>query len=340
MTFAIALTVAAASTPPFAALARAVGLVDQPGDDGLKIHRRSIPLSGGIAVVTGGLAAALVAGAVEWTAVAAILVALAVGLADDRRPLPPWIRLALQAGAGVLLAAGGVAVEPLGPLAEAGTVLLVLLCANAVNIVDGQDGLAGGLGAIAAGGLAGTTLLAGGGAGPALAVAGGLTGFLVWNFPRARVFLGNGGAYAAGTALAGLAAALSARAGWPALLAAGLCVGPFALELGFTVIRRLGSRETLTAGDRLHSYDLLSDRVGRTGSTVVSWVLGAASAGLALVVVRLALPAAASIAAGAAVVAGVAALVLWKQRNLRRRYQDPYAEGRMRAHPTPPTVGR
>jgi Fuc2NAc and GlcNAc transferase len=171
-------------------------------------------------------------------------------------------------------------------------------------------------------------------------VAGGLTGFLVWNFPRARVFLGNGGAYAAGTALAGLAAALSARAGWPGLLAAGLCVGPFALELGFTVIRRLGSRETLTAGDRLHSYDLLSDRVGRTGSTVVSWVLGAASAGLALVVVRLALPAAASIAAAAALVAGGAALVLWKQRNLRRRYQDPYAEGRMRAHPTPPTVSR
>jgi UDP-GlcNAc:undecaprenyl-phosphate/decaprenyl-phosphate GlcNAc-1-phosphate transferase len=337
MTFAIALVVAAASAPLFATLARAVGLVDRPDGEGLKIHRRPIPMAGGVAVVSGALVAALAAGAFGWTAVGAILVALGVGLVDDRRPLPVWIRLALLAGAGILMA-GGVGVEPLGPLAEAGTVLLVLLCANAVNILDGQDGLAGGLGAIAAGGLGMASILAGGGAGPALAVAGGLSGFLLWNFPRARVFLGNGGAYATGIALAGLSAALSSRAGWAGLLAAGLCVGSFAFELAFTVIRRLGSRGTLTAGDRLHSYDLLAGRVGRTGSTLLCWVVAAASAGLGLLAVRLPLPGAGAIAGAAGAVAGAAGVVLWKQGNVRRTYQDPYAEGRMRAQQTPPTV--
>jgi UDP-N-acetylmuramyl pentapeptide phosphotransferase/UDP-N-acetylglucosamine-1-phosphate transferase len=338
MTFAIALGVAAVATPLLALIARAAGHVDRPDGDDLKIHRRAVPLSGGVAAVAGTLVAILVAGAVGWAIASAILVALVSGLVDDRRPLPPWIRLGLQAGAGVLLVAGGIRVDPLGPLAEAGTVLLVLLCANAVNMMDGQDGLAGGLGAIAAGGLAGASILAGGDAGPGLALAGGLTGFLVWNFPRARVFLGNGGAYAAGTALAGLAALLSETAGWPGLLAAGLCMGPFAAELSFTVLRRLGSRETLTAGDRLHSYDLLAGRVGRTASTLVFWAVGAASSGLGLLVVGLSGPAGAAIVAAAAAMTLAAGLVLWKQADLRRRHQDPYAEGGMRAHPSPPTV--
>jgi UDP-N-acetylmuramyl pentapeptide phosphotransferase/UDP-N-acetylglucosamine-1-phosphate transferase len=338
VTFAIALVVAAIATPLLAMAARATGHVDRPDAHGLKIHRRAVPLSGGVTAVGGALVAVLVSGEIGWATVAAILVALGAGLVDDRRPLPPWMRLALQAVAGVLLVAGGIELEPLGPLAGAGTVLLVLLCANAVNMMDGQDGLAGGLGAIAAGGLAGASILAGGDGGPALAVAGGLTGFAVWNFPRALVFLGNGGAYATGTALAGLAAALSGTAGWPGILAAGLCVGPFAAEFSFTVLRRLGSRETLTAGDRLHSYDLLALRVGRAGSTLVFWAVGAASAGLGILVVELTGVAGAAVAAGAAAVALAAGLVLWKQRDLRRRYQEPYADGRMRAHPSPPSV--
>jgi UDP-GlcNAc:undecaprenyl-phosphate GlcNAc-1-phosphate transferase len=338
MTFAIAVVVAAIATPLLAMAARAIGHVDRPDGEGLKIHRRAVPLAGGVAAIAGALAAILVVEGVAWAIVSAILLALVSGLVDDRRPLPPWIRLGLQAGAGMLLVAGGIRVEPLGPLAAAGTVVLVLLCSNAVNMMDGQDGLAGGLAAIAAGGLAGASVLAGGDGGPALAVAGGLTGFVVWNFPGARVFLGNGGAYAAGTALAGLAAALSGTAGWPGILAAGLCVGPFAAELSFTVLRRLGSRETLTAGDRLHSYDLLAQKVGRTASTLLFWATGAASAGLGILVVELTGPAGAAIVAAAAGVAITAGLVLWKRSDLRSRYHDPYPEGRMRAHPSPPTV--
>jgi UDP-GlcNAc:undecaprenyl-phosphate GlcNAc-1-phosphate transferase len=338
MTFAIAFVVAAVTTPLLAFVAARAGLVDQPRGDELKIHPRPVPVSGGVAVVAGALVAVLVAGSVGWAIVAAILLSLAVGLLDDVWPIPPWIRFVLQAGTGALLVAGGLVVAPLGPLAGAGTIFLVLLCSNAVNIVDGQDGLAGGLGAIAAGGLAGASMLAGGGGGPALAVAGGLTGFVAWNFPRARVFLGNGGAYATGTGLAGLAATLSETAGWPGLLAAGLCVGPFAAELSFTVLRRLGSPGTLTTGDRLHSYDLLAEKVGRSGSTLVFWGIGAASAGLGVLVVGLTGPAGAAIVAAAALVAAVAGLVLWRQRGLRRPHQDSYAEGRMRAQPSPPTV--
>jgi UDP-GlcNAc:undecaprenyl-phosphate/decaprenyl-phosphate GlcNAc-1-phosphate transferase len=331
MTFLLAFAVAAVVAPLLGRPARALGLIDRPGDDGLKIHRGAVPLTGGVAVVAGALVATLLWGAVPGAAVAALVVALVAGLIDDRAPLPAWVRLPAQAGAGVLLAVGGIEVAPLGALAGAGTVVVVVLCANAVNIVDGQDGLAGGLAAIAALGLAGASALAGAIAGPSLALAGGLAGFLAWNFPRARVFLGDGGAYAAGTALAALSVVLSMGAGWSGLLAAGLCVGPFAFELAFTVLRRLGTRQVLMGGDRGHAYDLLAEGIGRTRSTVASWGIGAASAALGLVVVRLTPAAGAAVVAGAAAVAAVAGLVLWRHRALRRTYQDPYADGRMAA---------
>ncbi len=151
-------------------------------------------------------------------------------------------------------------------------VLATVACCNAVNMVDGQDGLAAGLGAIAALGLA--AVLAAGAFATALplALAGALAGFLVWNRPPARIFLGDGGAYAVGVLLAA-SAAQATSAGWHGLLAAGACLGVFAYELVATIARRLASSAPTVRGDRDHSYDRLAERAGLADDprTVIMW---------------------------------------------------------------------
>jgi UDP-GlcNAc:undecaprenyl-phosphate GlcNAc-1-phosphate transferase len=173
---------------------------------------------------------------------------------------------------------------PLGPLAVAAIVVAAVASANAVNLVDGQDGLAGGLAAVAAGGLA-LLLPAGSDArDAALALAGSLAGFLLWNRPPARVFLGNGGAYAVGVVLAALASQV-ARTSWSGVLAAAVVLGPFAYELCSTVVRRIAGRRSLAIGDRRHVYDVAADRLGgRARSTAAAIAIGVASVPLAVAV--------------------------------------------------------
>ena len=116
-----------------------------------------------------------------------------------------------------------------------------------------------------------------------LALAGALAGFLLWNRPPASIFLGNGGAYAVGLLLATMTAAIATAGGWRGLAAAGVCLGVFAFELTFTVVRRLRSRTRLTEGDREHTYDILAMRLGsRPRSTAVLLGAGAACAGAAV----------------------------------------------------------
>jgi UDP-N-acetylmuramyl pentapeptide phosphotransferase/UDP-N-acetylglucosamine-1-phosphate transferase len=192
-------------------------------------------------------------------------------------------------------------------------VLLLLLMANAVNLIDGQDGLAGGLGAIASVGLA--AVIAANGADPALAlvVAGALVGFLAWNLPPARVFLGNGGAYGLGALLTVLAAQATLSHGWHGLLAAALCLGVFAFELTFTVVRRLLSSQRLAAGDRRHSYDLLGrSRGNRDRSTLALWTLGAVCAGAGYASDQVSLAAAGTMLGVAFVIGTAAGGRLWR----------------------------
>jgi UDP-GlcNAc:undecaprenyl-phosphate GlcNAc-1-phosphate transferase len=305
--------VAAALSPLLGRLGSTVGLVDRAVDE-LKIHRGPVPVLGGVAVVVAaGIGMAVAGRPAPWGLVGAVIVALFGGLVDDARPLPAWVRILIMVLAGVALTSGFD--RPL-VAAAIGIVLLVLACANAVNIVDGQDGLAGGLAAIAALGL--TVLVAGSGDAASVAVglalAGSLVGFLPWNWPRARVFLGNGGAYAVGIGLAFLAARMVDLDGWRGLLAAGTCLGVFAFEVVFTLARRVLSGGAITAGDRLHSYDLLARSRGRVGSTLSFWVVGLLVGAAGVTVGALPLPAGALITATAAAGGVWWGLRLWLRR--------------------------
>jgi UDP-GlcNAc:undecaprenyl-phosphate GlcNAc-1-phosphate transferase len=328
-------------TPLAARLGRSVGLVDVPSGDELKIHPEPVPLGGGLAVAAATMAATVIAGpGLQMTAAVggAMLVALAVGVADDAVSLPPWVRVVAQATCGVLLVWGGFRISPLGELGALAVVAIVLATTNAVNLMDGQDGLAGGLGAIAAAGIAGTSLggewitVLGG------ALCGALAGFVVWNRPPARVFLGDGGAYLVGVALAVLAGALAMSHGWKGVLVAATALLVFAVELVFTVLRRVRSRARLASGDRGHSYDLVAARFGRGPALLVFWAAGALCASASMLLTRAGYAASVSIVAALLLLLAGSAAYLWLTA------RKAVAEGRVAgeaAEPTAPTrIGR
>ena len=206
-------------------VAVAVGLLDRPG--GHKQHRGEIPVIGGIAIFLGAAIAALTAEGLGQHGVmllvtSAMLVGL--GVVDDRFDLPASVRLMGHLTAAVLLVSGsGYKVTALGDLFGFGTVSLglfawpftVIACialVNAFNMLDGMDGLAGGVAVVAFAGMVALTS-SHGGAPAALLVAtcmvGALSAFLLFNLPtslnrRVRTFMGDAGSTLLGFVLAAL----------------------------------------------------------------------------------------------------------------------------------------
>jgi UDP-GlcNAc:undecaprenyl-phosphate GlcNAc-1-phosphate transferase len=144
----------------------------------------------------------------------------AVGLADDLRPLSPWPRLAVEVAAAAVVMAAGLLIErvtvlgatwDLGWLAWPVTALWLVGLTNAFNLIDGLDGLAGGI-AVIAGATCAAILVVRGHTAEAMllsALVGGALGFLLYNFAPATIFLGDGGSL-----LFGFVLAATAIAGW------------------------------------------------------------------------------------------------------------------------------
>jgi UDP-GlcNAc:undecaprenyl-phosphate GlcNAc-1-phosphate transferase len=285
MPFMIALIVAMILTPVASAIGARVGFVDRPG--ALKIHERPVPVAGGFAVAGAALAVSAGFGAMDPAIAGAVLLVLCVGAIDDMRSLPAWVRITGQAGAGMLLVAAGLRFESFGVAGAAVVILSTVAACNAVNMVDGQDGLAAGTGALAALALAAALATSGGPPDLPLATAGALLGFLLWNRPPARVFLGDGGAYAVGVLLIASAAPVS-QEGWTGVLAAGACLGVFAYELCASVVRRAHRRASPMTGDRDHLYDRLAFALGsRTRATVAVWSLGLFAGAIGVTVIQI-----------------------------------------------------
>jgi UDP-GlcNAc:undecaprenyl-phosphate GlcNAc-1-phosphate transferase len=244
---------AVVATPVAMAVARRTGVVDHPAP--LKPQQTPVPYLGGVAVFL----AAVVGGAVGRPLLLLPLgLVLVLGVADDAVHLLPLPRLAGQAAIGGIVATIVPTHLP-GPLGPVLVTLVTVLLINGVNMIDGLDTLAGGLVAVAA--VAFAVLLRAGGRELALSLACGLAGFLFYNRPPARIYLGDGGAYLLGTALAVLVATAWAPGVRPATsMAALILVAVPAAEVLFSVIRRLRSRASVVLGDRGHPYDRLVSR--------------------------------------------------------------------------------
>jgi UDP-GlcNAc:undecaprenyl-phosphate GlcNAc-1-phosphate transferase len=212
-------------TPAAAALARRHGLLDHPASN--KFHSVSTPYMGGAAVAAALLTVGGVAAGASAQLGALLVGGLGlsiVGLVDDRWNLHPLVKLAFQVagGAGMWLADLRAVLFGVDGLDLALTVLWVVGVTNAVNMLDNMDGLIAGTSVV---GAATFFLIAAQqqqvpAAAFSLAIAGSSLGFLPYNLPPARVFLGDAGSLFLGFLLAGLGLELGLLGGGGLVLSA------------------------------------------------------------------------------------------------------------------------
>lgn len=290
--FAGALGAGAAITWLALRYARRRGLLDQPGER--RSHSVATPRGGGLSIAIVMVAALLAMGwwypalrsVLQAGALGLVLVAT-VGWIDDHRPLSAKLRLMVHAIAAVLLA-GAAWLSGYGPLVAAIAFVAVLVLVNVWNFMDGIDGLAASQAAIAG---AGYALLPGAGSPAglfALALAGACLGFLPFNFPRARIFMGDVGSGSLGQGLALLLVLAMAEggdrvvpAGWPLLM---LPLAAFLVDASLTLGRRILRREAWWEPHVQHAYQVWSRRLGRHAPVTVAYAFWS-MAGMALMLV-------------------------------------------------------
>jgi UDP-GlcNAc:undecaprenyl-phosphate/decaprenyl-phosphate GlcNAc-1-phosphate transferase len=310
-----------AVTPLSILLARRFGAVDAP--DPRKVHHEPKPRWGGIGVMAGFFVAIFLlwflmpefrkllsfnhgivkAGKVVFTLnlgeqLAGILfgalLLFGVGLVDDRRPVPAGMKLTLQIIAAYVAMTYGVRIYGLSLrgyesqfplwLMQLVTVLWLTGLCNAVNLIDGLDGLAGGVIAIAAGAFLAVTLVQERAAAfvftqqmklagvIAAALMGGTLGFLIYNFHPAHVFMGDSGSLSIGF----LTACVAVIGAFKTTTLAVLLV-PFVLvaipvaDMTLAFGRRLLKRQNPFSPDRGHLHHRLLD-AGWTQREVVFMV--------------------------------------------------------------------
>ncbi|KAF1724845.1 MraY family glycosyltransferase [Pseudoxanthomonas japonensis] len=255
-------------------------LMDQPGDR--RSHHVATPRGGGIAIVLVVLVVGCylmsrdLSGRALWIGfLPGLLIVAGIGWWDDHRPLSPWLRLVVQAVAALMLAAGAgwQSGHWLPALLAFGAAMVLV---NVWNFMDGINGLAttqAGLAAVAYAGL-----LAGEWRWLALALLAGCLGFLPFNFPKARIFLGDVGSGALGFMLAGLvtAASIAVPPGSVPLLMLPLSI--FLVDAGFTLLRRILRREPWWTPHVTHLYQIAARRLGH-GPVTLAY---AASSGVTL----------------------------------------------------------
>jgi UDP-N-acetylmuramyl pentapeptide phosphotransferase/UDP-N-acetylglucosamine-1-phosphate transferase len=262
---------------PSVALCRLVmvlRIMDAP-TEARKIQAEAVPSAGGLAIA-GAMAIALVAVAVitglpltdsVLVASAGGLAAMALGLADDilRIRATPRLLLMLVIALGVTVAGmradaievwPGMGLELPAVLGVAGSVLWLLVVINAVNFMDGANGVSMGMAAMAAAGLAASAAFIGAWnvALLASALAGALAGFLVWNV-AGRLFVGDTGALAVGAVLGALSLEL-VRLRPDLVLLPPLLLLPFLSDVLLTLFWRMKHGKSLFTAHRDHTYQI------------------------------------------------------------------------------------
>lgn len=236
------------------------GFVDRPHGL-LKPQTQAVPYGGGIAAFAGIVVALLcVHSDVPWMPFAGIAAVLVLGIADDLRGTSPALRLAVEFVAGATLSVlwpSGSSQWPVVVAWVAFSAFLAGASMNACNMTDGSDGLLGTVSLGATGGLLVCWLFAGGSvyAQIAAATCGGVLAFLVFNWPPARIYFGDTGAYCVGFILTALC--IPAMTSWQAALGIMCIMAPLELELLSSVLRRVRGHQELAMGDRRHIYDVM-----------------------------------------------------------------------------------
>ncbi|MGE4485281.1 MAG: MraY family glycosyltransferase [Oscillospiraceae bacterium] len=220
LALAVALIISFLATPPVKAFAQKVGAIDVP-TEARRVHDHPIPRLGGLAIFLAFIMSVVIFADVNRQVQGILLgavVVVIVGVIDDIYPLPALLKFGMQILAALIAVYHGVVIQiisnpnifstaeflPLGVLAIPITVLWIVGITNSVNLIDGLDGLAVGVSAIAS-----LTMLV-----ISLAVAdrnvivilaalaGACIGFMPYNLNPAKIFMGDTGALLLGYVLA------------------------------------------------------------------------------------------------------------------------------------------
>lgn len=216
------------------------------------LHSAPVPRSGGLALFCGATVAIASSG-IGWPFVAATLALVAISLLDDWREVPALVRLFshLAVAAGFLMATDLVS----SWIAAGVLVVAIVWMANLYNFMDGADGLAGGMALI------GFTVLGGAAwqhaetavALAAFGIAAAALAFLLFNFPPARIFMGDAGSVPCGFSAAALGLLGWSRGAWPLWFPL-VVFCPFVLDATVTLLRRLARGEQVWRPHRSHYY--------------------------------------------------------------------------------------
>jgi UDP-GlcNAc:undecaprenyl-phosphate GlcNAc-1-phosphate transferase len=272
----VALLLSLLMTPACRTACRRLGWVDHPGLR--KLHRAPIPRAGGIAIFLGYAGGLLLMrctpGGVlahhAWIILPAVFAAFATGLLDDLVSLKPRTKIAGQALAALLVIAAGVEIRNVGgyciekawwhiPL----TVLWLIGCTNAVNLIDGLDGLAAGVALFATAGAFVSALVSGNTALALLTapLLGALPGFLRYNFSPASIFMGDCGSNTIGFLLGCFTIMWSQScATFPAMTAPVIALAIPILDTALAIFRRFLRRQAIFAADCGHIHHRLLSR--------------------------------------------------------------------------------
>jgi len=280
-------------------IALMAGVVAVPNED--RWHRGRIPLLGGVAIVGAVLVVAALLPPLPvqaWTLLGGAAVLSLAGLVDDLRPLSPQAKFLVQLVITSVLVTAGLRLTVTGYSAADQLITLVWLVgvSNAFNLLDNMDGLAAGIGLIAAafrcyfflqdGNLAGAWL--------AGALAGALAGFLVFNFQPASVFMGDTGSLFIGLMVGGLNVMGPfpySRGTVAVLLLPVLILLVPLFDTAFVTVARTLAGRTVAQGGRDHtSHRLVALGMSERGAVLTLWAMAVVSGGVGVLSYRFGLP--------------------------------------------------
>lgn len=319
ITFALAFIITFSATPIAKRISMKAGAVDYP-KDGRRMHQEPIARLGGIAIIVGFTVAVLF---VFFTALlgnsekdivrqllgimAGMSILAATGIVDDIRKLGPWPKLILQITAAVVtILISGLRITILsnpfgaslpyialpGYISYPLTVLWIVAITNAINLIDGLDGLAAGVTAISCVSLFFINLFINKDLGIMpfvsvliLALAGSSIGFLPFNFYPAKIIMGDTGAYFLGFILSiisiqGALKSYTVLSISVPLLVLGLPV----IDTVASVFRRIKKRKSIMTADRGHLHHRLIDMGLSIKQAVITLYIASAGLGIAAIV--------------------------------------------------------
>lgn len=279
--FLISVTVVLWTIPDVKTLGLKLGMVDRP--NARKIHKDPVVRVGGVSIFAGTITALLIVwrlggfssvsvrGEGEiWAVIIGSIFYFAIGFADDLFNLTPISRLLMQVFVAGICWFMGVRIDflsvPFDSLIQVGwlslpvTIVWLVGMANAINWIDGVDGLAAGVSGIAAVVMLVVTLFMQQSAAAliAAALAGGALGFLRYNFNPAQIFMGDGGAYFMGFTLAAVGViGLVKTTAITAVLLPYLILAVPILDMSAVILSRLSKGKSPFVADKSHLHHWL-----------------------------------------------------------------------------------